>query len=66
MSLRDLFILKENLLKDIRTDVKPEDFSTNEAYWNHIHAAEEGVMRFFVNAMIHLMDSDSEQKKKSA
>lgn len=67
MTYSELCIVKENLLEDVKKNTRREDFSSEETYQQFIMGTEEGIIRFFMHSMLHLMESDEAiPKKKSA
>lgn len=67
MNYSELCSLKEKLLEDVTNNTRREDFPNEEAYHQFIMGTEEGIIRFFMQSMLYLMDSDeSLPMKKSA
>jgi hypothetical protein len=67
MNYSQLCSLKEKLLVDVTNNTRREDFPNEESYHQFIMGTEEGIIRFFMQSMLYLMESDeSLPLKKSA
>ena len=67
MTYTELCDVKEKLLEEAKKNTRPEDFSSEDAYHQFIMGTEEGIIRFFMHSMLHLMELDEAlPKKKSA
>ena len=68
MTLNELFCLKEQLLANLTTEIRPDDFETEEEYLTHFQGAQEGIMIFFSKTMIQIIEAEgySKSEKKSA
>lgn len=59
MKYSELMDLKEKLLAEAKSKVRREDFSSAEAYQKHVEGIEEGIIRFFTQSLLLLMESDA-------
>lgn len=67
MDYSELCRLKDKLLEDIRENTRPEDIGNFEDYQLYIEGIEEGILRFFTQSMLEIIESDEKMpKKKSA
>lgn len=68
MTLNELFRLKEQLLANLKAEIRPGDFETQEEYLTHFQGAQEGIMIFFSKTMIQIIEAEGHSKaeKKSA
>ena len=64
MNYSELCHVKEKLLEDVRKNTRREDFSSEDTYLQFIHGTEEGIIRFFMHSMLHLMETDEAVTKK--
>ena len=56
MNYSELCRLKDKLLKEARTNTRPEDFASFDDYQIYMDGVEEGIMRFFTKSMMELID----------
>lgn len=66
MDYSELCRIKDKLLQEVTKDIRPESFVTHEAYLQHIEGIEVGVLRFFTQSMIELIEAEESTKPRKA
>jgi len=66
MDYSELCRIKDKLLLEVKKNIRPDSFVTHEAYQLHIDGIEEGVLRFFTQSMLELIEKEETAKPKRA
>lgn len=66
MTYSELCMMKEKLLDEVAKKTRREDFESEESYKQFIMGTEEGIIRFFMQSILHTMETDETSPKKKA